>query len=147
MRRRSDRGAGGVPRHDPYQLLAVGPDATVEQINAAYRKALRRQHPDTRTVSEPTPRDPTMADLQAARAQLLRRARARLNRESTAPAPPEPEPRVAPRSRTTASDQSVPASRAVPVSRPRRGWAVRLDGIDIVVGPVRYHGPAPRRSP
>jgi curved DNA-binding protein CbpA len=136
MRRRGDRGAGGGPRPDPYQLLGLGPDASVAEINAAYRQALLRQHPDTRTPRNASPSDPTMADLQAARAELLRLARAARDRP---PPPPAPEPRDAEaRRKAEAADRSG--------TRVGRGWAVRLDGIDLVVGPVRYHGPTPRRS-
>jgi curved DNA-binding protein CbpA len=137
MARQSGHGAGGARRHDPYQLLEVGPDATVEQINTAYRKALRRQHPDTRAELDPSAREPSMADLQAARADLLRNARARANHETSSPTDSPPDsptrPRPRPQARTSQPDRPT---------RTRRGWAFRLDGIDIVVGPVRYHGPS-----
>jgi curved DNA-binding protein CbpA len=32
---------------DPYAVLDVAPDATAEEIHAAYRRAARRAHPDT----------------------------------------------------------------------------------------------------
>jgi hypothetical protein len=140
MARQSGHGADGASRHDPCQLLGVGPDATVEQINAAYRNALRRQHPDTRAKLNAPAREPSMADLQAARADLLRQARARANQENRSPrdSPPTGRPRPQPGARTTQPD---------PPTRTRQGWAFRLDGIDIVVGPVRYHGPSgPRGS-
>jgi hypothetical protein len=137
MARQSGHGADGARRHDPYQLLGVGPDATVEQINTAYRKALRRQHPDTRTVLDPSVRQPSMADLQAARADLLRKARPRANQDATSPTGPPPEPGAPPQPRTRAR-----ATQPDRPTRTRRGWAFRLDGIDIVVGPVRYHGPS-----
>lgn len=101
-------------RTDPYELLGVGEHATTEEINSAYRKALRRQHPDTRAAGNAP--DASMADLQAARADLLRKAGA--NAEPDADPPPRP---------------------AWPRRFPARGF-------DIVVGPVRYHGPPRRRS-
>ena len=33
---------------DPYAVLGVAPTATTQQINRAYRRLLRRHHPDTR---------------------------------------------------------------------------------------------------
>jgi DnaJ-class molecular chaperone len=35
---------------DPYLTLGVGPDATPSEIRAAFREAVRQQHPDTATV-------------------------------------------------------------------------------------------------
>lgn len=137
MAQQSGHGADGAPRHDPCQLLGVGPDATVEQINTAYRNALRRQHPDTRAKLNAAAREPSMAELQAARADLLREARARANQENRSPrdsAPDSPAgPRPRPQARTTQPD---------PPKRTRPGWPFRPDGVDIVVGPVRYHGPS-----
>jgi curved DNA-binding protein CbpA len=34
---------------DPYAVLGVAPTATAQQINRAYRRLLRRHHPDTRS--------------------------------------------------------------------------------------------------
>jgi hypothetical protein len=141
MRRPSDSSASGAPRHDPYQLLGVGPDATLEQINTAYRRAVRRQHPDTRTQPAATTREPSMADLQAARADLLRRARARSEPGPAAPAPPPPEPPA--RSETETRTTRTPTHLDPPI-RARRGWPFWVDEPDLVVGPVRYHGPARR---
>jgi molecular chaperone DnaJ len=138
MRRPPDSSASGAPRHDPYQLLGVGPDATVEEINTAYRRALRRQHPDTRTQPVATPREPSMADLQAARADLLRRARARSTPDRAAPPPPPPEPPVRSPAETSTTTHLDPPIGA------RGRWPFRVDEPDLVVGPVRYHGPARR---
>lgn len=62
---------------EPETILGVPVDATTAQIDAAYRRALRRHHPDTRPASQHTDPDqpePTVAELQAARRQMHRRA-------------------------------------------------------------------------
>jgi len=42
---------------DPYAVLGVAPTATAQQINRAYRRLLRRHHPDTRSGGA-APADP-----------------------------------------------------------------------------------------
>ncbi|POX45371.1 J domain-containing protein [Streptomyces sp. Ru72] len=82
------RATGAAP--DPYDVLGVDPSASPERITSAYRRLVRRLHPDTRSdeVTEEalarvlaayeTLRDP------AARAALDRRRRAT---PAAAPAP------------------------------------------------------------
>jgi DnaJ-class molecular chaperone len=114
--------------NDPCALLGVTTDATVAEIGSAYRRAVRRLHPDTRdtdgAADEPTV---SIAELQAAREELLRRAT---------------------RERDEATDD------AGGQLRPRRwastgaaGWTHDGGGrhTDVVVGPVRYHGPSSAR--
>ena len=45
--------------HDPYEILGVGRDATPGELSSAYRRAVRRLHPDVRP-----------ADTQAAAAEF-----------------------------------------------------------------------------
>jgi len=98
---------------DPYRLLGLGPNPTIAQINSAYRRAVRRQHPDTQSHQQPPPdadepERPALAQLQAARAQLIRQAHGRSHE------------------RPDVKGQSAPGRPGNPP--------------DIIVGPVRYHG-------
>lgn len=34
---------------DPYQLLGIGPEATADEVRAAFRRKVRQNHPDTAT--------------------------------------------------------------------------------------------------
>lgn len=104
-----------APPPDPYQVLDVSPDATFEQITAAYRVLVRALHPDT----QQQPADPArLAEVLAAYA-LLRDPRRRAAYDAAPPAP-------------------LPASGATPIpvrvrhTRPQRQP-------DIRVGPVRRH--------
>ena len=85
------RATGAAP--DPYDVLGVDPSASAERITSAYRRMVRRLHPDTRSeeaaeealarvlAAYETLRDP------AARAALDRR------RHATPAAAPAPVPR------------------------------------------------------
>jgi DnaJ-like protein len=122
-------------RWDPHEILGVAPGASRDQINAAYRSALRRLHPDTRQVP-PTTSDQqerhdqqehpstgppvSLADLQAARRQLLDQAGG------------EP---------TRAAGQQADRPTGPSAIRPAR-YLRRPGEPDAVAGPVRYHGPA-----
>lgn len=39
-----------MSRPDPYSLLGIGPDATTEEVRAAFRRKVRQNHPDTATT-------------------------------------------------------------------------------------------------
>lgn len=39
-------------RRDPFAVLGVPPDATPQEVNRAYRRLMRRYHPDTRITGE-----------------------------------------------------------------------------------------------
>jgi|SRR5581483_6576888 hypothetical protein len=130
----------GLP--DPREILAVSSDASVEQINAAYRAALRRLHPDTRHTSDyaiPAHQIWSMAELQAARRALLERA---ADREG------DPAVRADARSTSSARDQAGPPQRSTAPEAPlvnaprrpagRRSWYPGEP--DIIAGPTRYHG-------
>jgi hypothetical protein len=108
------------------RVLGIGPEArlteiTVAEISLAYRRLVRRLHPDTAPaqadVHEPA-EAPTLAEAQAAR-DLLR---------TLAQHP----------ARTPAQPVPLPLSRDVYLPPPR---GVRPP--DIRVGPVRYHRPIP----
>jgi DnaJ-like protein len=143
-----------TPR-DPHQILGLAPGATREQVNAAYRLALRRLHPDTRPP-DPTneadadraapahthlPADLTVADLQHARRDLLRseqqhraeQPRFEQGRAGRGDASARARDRVAPR---------IPGFRLDSSSGPGpRGYRPGVGEPDILCGPVRYHGP------
>ncbi len=42
---------------DPYAVLGVEPDATQAEISSAFRRLVRRHHPDLRDAPAPTPDD------------------------------------------------------------------------------------------
>lgn len=151
-----------TPR-DPQRTLGLAPGATRDQINAAYRYALRRLHPDTRPPNptndatndadadraEPAPTtqltaDLTMADLQHARRELLRaeqqqraeQGRLEQGRAGSSDASAGARDRVAPR---------TPILRLDPLGSPaQRGYHPGVGEPDIICGPVRYHGPPAR---
>lgn len=52
-----------MPGPDLYAVLGVAPDATAEEITRAYRRSVRRYHPDTRD----SPAGETVADAALAR--------------------------------------------------------------------------------
>jgi curved DNA-binding protein CbpA len=109
-----------APDLDPYAVLGVTPQATQDEINRAYRRLVRRHHPDTR------PEDPAPADSPATLEQVL--AAYAILRDPSRRA--EYDRRHAPRT----ARRTPPTVRHVdPDSRTE---------FTIRVGPVRYHGPA-----
>ena len=151
------------PPREPHEVLAVPRDATQEQINAAYRRALRRLHPDTQhtnTTNQPNSQtdsrrgEPaaqlhpalTLADLQVARELLLHRAHQRAHqraREQPSQAriiPADTDPRTEPT--TGPTTQMTEPIVATDQRHPRqRGYFPSPREPDILAGPVRYHGP------
>ncbi|GAA5159047.1 hypothetical protein GCM10023321_39510 [Pseudonocardia eucalypti] len=138
-------------------MLPVAPEATPQQINTAYRAAVRRLHPDTRpTIHDPAThdstgdratgqdREPTLAELQAARRELLRQAHqnrhARATRRRAATTTGTPRQRTQEPDQVTSPPAPTPLSRQHLRDRPHAGWPRDLDAL---AGPVRYHGPAP----
>jgi curved DNA-binding protein CbpA len=109
-----------TPELDPYVVLGVPQQATQDEINRAYRRLVRRHHPDTR------PDDPSPADSPATLEQVLA-AYATLRDPSRRA---EYDRRHAPR---TARRPAPPVRYAEPDLRTE---------FPIRVGPVRYHGPA-----
>lgn len=157
-----------TPR-DPHQILGLAPGATREQINAAYRHALRRLHPDTRPPNptnnatnnaadadraKPAPTthptaEVTMADLQHARLELLR-AEQQQHATQLRLEPGRLEP-----GRAGHGDASADARDRVAPQPPDprlhsscgpgpRGYRPGVGEPDIICGPLRYHGPPPR---
>ena len=94
------------------ELLGTRPDATVDDINIAYRRLVRALHPDS--ADPDTPRSATLAEAQAAR-DLLRRL-AHVIQHHDPPSSPRRHDLDPPR---------------LVSHRP-----------DVRAGPVRYHGPA-----
>jgi curved DNA-binding protein CbpA len=129
-------------RPDPYAVLGVPPTATSQQINRAYRRLVRRRHPDTRSggaapagaSSGPV----SLADLLTAY-DLLRDPVTRAEHDRTRAAAPEPavpprgEPRRGPS--TAGREEAAPAVR-VGAQRPGRESVAREP--DIRVGPVMW---------
>ncbi|MFC9357521.1 J domain-containing protein [Rhodococcus sp. NPDC057014] len=119
---------------DPYRVLGLTPTASQSEIARAYRRLLRRHHPDTRG---PGPADPGadehLQQILAAYTLLRdpgRRAAhdhtdllrgADPGRQRRAPPPPAPDP---------------PRIRVRIVPRPA---ARRMFGITVRIGPVRWH--------
>jgi DnaJ domain len=139
---------------DPYRVLGLAPGATSDQINAAYRRALRRLHPDTAhpnpdtgAVTGEVAGGLTVADVQHARWDLLRAEQ----RRRTEQRPRAGQPRAGgDEAGMVGSDRVIPragaAGRCELPSGPRpHAWRPGVGEPDIICGPVRYHGP-PGRS-
>lgn len=83
-----------LERERARRLLGVAPDASTDEVRAAYRALMRRHHPDTRSYDQPDDGpDDTAARLTAAYA-LLTRPDARLDASSSnrTPVPPPDAP-------------------------------------------------------
>lgn len=144
---------------DPHQILEVPRGANREQVNAAYRRALRRLHPDARKPNgghgDSVDQGPTMADLQHARQHLLHRIEQQRTEQQRA----EQQRAERQRAERWVEQQRAQAARdrratADPVSNPWLSSPRRADSSrpgsyrpypgdpDIIAGPVRYHGPS-----
>lgn len=75
---------------DPYAELGIPRDATQAQINRAFRRLLRRYHPDTRDASNPGSRADSDSALQRVLAAYssLHEVRATTDRPPETTAPP-----------------------------------------------------------
>jgi hypothetical protein len=127
---------------DPYWLLGLPSDPTVEEINTAYRRALRRSHPDTWTLGPTDQTLPSLSQLQAARAHLLAAhnpgpPNARPPTGPHAPAPDNPQSR----DRSSSHRHTHPEMTQHLTQRPPRKHNPGANP-DLIAGPVRYHGPA-----
>ncbi|SEB67312.1 J domain-containing protein [Rhodococcus koreensis] len=111
---------------DPYRVLGVTPAASQSEIARAYRRLLRRHHPDTRG---PGPADPGadehLQQILAAYTLLRDPVRAR---DHTAPrgAEPDRQQRRAPPPRIRVRIVPRPAAR-------------RVFGVTVRIGPVHWH--------
>lgn len=119
---------------DPYRTLGIAPDATVEQIKLAYRKAAMRWHPDVskaeRAKSEREFRLVTDAYKRVLRKALLdaRKARTSHRVQGTSSGPGRWEPRAG---RCYYTPPTPPHGQGVakphlPRRRSRLGWELRF---------------------
>src|SRR3954451_4293032 len=60
-------------RRDPYRVLEVSPDASSEEVHGAYRRLVKRHHPDRNGGSEESAR--RFAEIQEAYEELRARPR------------------------------------------------------------------------
>jgi curved DNA-binding protein CbpA len=117
----------GAADPDPYAVLGVPRTATPAEVTQAYRRLVRRLHPDT---GPPAPGDEDALRRVLAAYEVLH--------------DPERRARYDARTRTRA-----PAEPARPVARPARPAPTRRspDPWLLWVGPVRRHEPPPWRRP
>jgi DnaJ-class molecular chaperone len=94
---------------DPYDELGIRPDATPEEIRAAFRRAVRQRHPDT---SQAGTDDTAVRDtIDAYRILADPDARARYDAAHTPPAPTLGEPRRVPVQQSTGAPNPNPPTR------------------------------------
>jgi hypothetical protein len=131
---------------DPHQLLSLEPGATIEQINTAYRRALRRTHPDSAPDHSnhdlPGPAPASLHQLQTARAHLLAVSPERPGRPTTTPGTTTNLPASAPTPPYLTPPRRIQA--ATPPTRTRPDHYTPNPSPhrrDLIAGPVRYHGP------
>ena len=121
---------------DPYAVLGVTRTATQQQINRAYRRLLRRHHPDTRSRNAVLAGDLRLVMsyyLMAAYAVLRDPVTRAEHDRSRPPAPafrPRPEPRrgPGPDGSRMLIRPSGSASATRSCGRPRSGWAPSYGG-------------------
>jgi curved DNA-binding protein CbpA len=111
-----------TPRPDLYGVLGVSREATQDEINSAYRRLVRRHHPDAKAAGGPAPDSSAALERVLAAYAVLRdpARRAEYDRRHPPPAP-------------------VDDFRPAPPDRPARPGEIRTT-FTIRVGPVRYHG-------
>ncbi len=126
---------------DPYAVLGVAPTATAQQISRAYRRLLRRHHPDTRSgeavLADATSGPGSLADLLTAYAVLRDPVtRAEHDRSRLTPPGPALRPRREPgRGPGTVSQAAADPAIRVGVREPL------AQGPQIRVGPVMWRPP------
>lgn len=118
------------PHSHHWQVLGLSPDANIEDINRAYRAAVRRNHPDSPS-RDTTPAGPSLAELQRARHQLLNHhAHAAASQQTAATRRPDP---------------STPPRDHVAEHGKHRHRRTDGGAPDLIAGPVLYHGPTSPR--
>lgn len=93
---------------DPYDELGIRPDATPEEIRAAFRRAVRQRHPDTSQVA--TDDTAVRNTIDAYRLLTDPNARARYDAAYTPPAPTVGGPRQVPVRRSTTAPRTSPST-------------------------------------
>jgi curved DNA-binding protein CbpA len=122
---------------DPYAVLGVAPTATTQQINRAYRRLLRRHHPDTRSgaaVADAPLGTASLADLLTAYAVLRDPVTRAEHDRSRLPAP---EPALQPRREPRPGPSTVGWAEADPAIRVDVREPL-LQTPEIRVGPVLW---------
>ena len=95
---------------DPYDELGIRPDATPEEVRAAFRRAVRQRHPDT---SQAATDDTAVRDtIDAYRLLADPNARARYDAAHPPPAPAVGEPRRVPVQHSTNAPGTSPPTPA-----------------------------------
>jgi DnaJ domain len=113
---------------DDHEVLGVGPDASPDELAAAYRMLARRYHPDQHPGASTVERE-----IWAARMAEVNAAYARLTGASKPVRPPVPPPNRPATGQVAPATEPVAAARPVATPRPDLGWVFAVLGLAVVV--------------